>query len=87
MDELTIDDEHFFRIHGAIEQGGFFTMAVMGTSSTPTWAYTIGFLGVCKRPACTLGAHTAAPTSAQTATSAVPSFRPIPPTVDGGTGP
>jgi hypothetical protein len=34
MDELTIDDEHFFRIHGAIERCGFFTMAEM---ITPTW--------------------------------------------------
>jgi hypothetical protein len=46
MDELTIDDEHFFRIHGAIESHGFFTMAVMGTPTWPSWAYTIGFLEV-----------------------------------------
>ena len=46
MDEWTIDDEHFFRIHGAIEPCGFFTMAVMSTPTWPTWAYTIGFLEI-----------------------------------------
>jgi hypothetical protein len=46
MDELTIDDEHFFRIHGAIERCGFFTMAVMSTPTWPSWAYTIGFLEI-----------------------------------------
>jgi hypothetical protein len=44
MDDFTTTDQLLFRIHGAIEKHGYFTMAVMSTPTTPSWAYTIGFL-------------------------------------------
>jgi hypothetical protein len=44
MDDFSITDELMFRVHGAIERRGFFTMGVMGGPESPPWSYTIGFL-------------------------------------------
>jgi len=44
MDDFTTTDQVLFRIHGMIERGGFSTTAVMSTPTTPSWAYTVGFL-------------------------------------------
>jgi len=57
MDEFTTFDEHFFRIHSAIETFGFFTMAVRATTTRPPWAYSIGFLEVGQPEVVVVGLH------------------------------
>ena len=44
MDDFSITDDLMFRVHGAIERRGFFTMGVLGGPASPPWSYTIGFL-------------------------------------------
>jgi hypothetical protein len=37
MDDFSITDELMFRVHGAIERRGFFTMGVMGGPECDLW--------------------------------------------------
>jgi hypothetical protein len=44
MDTFTRIDDFWFRIEAALATEGYFITHVGGTRTTPSWAYTIGFL-------------------------------------------
>ncbi|HUV10397.1 MAG TPA: DUF4262 domain-containing protein [Acidimicrobiia bacterium] len=44
MDRFSAVDAFWFRIEAALARGGCFVVHVSGSPTTPSWAYTIGFL-------------------------------------------
>lgn len=44
MTKLDWYDEYLFRVHGFVEQCGFFIQGVIGEGNNPSYGYTIGLL-------------------------------------------